>query len=114
MRHKWDVGNMVEDMRKVVDDAKSMQPSLIVVPTEREVRVFDRNFKSDLDGQSVFCCCFADYYDGSWMMLKPRPKHIFAFRKDDIWKNISADAIVEYGTSISNKSKKEERKNEEA
>ncbi len=111
MKHKWDRGNMVEDLKNVVESAKAMQPCLIVLPTEREVRTFERNCKDSIDGMSVFYCSFSDYYDGSWMMFKPRPKHIIAFRKDDIWKNLSADAIVEYGTCIGRKEfKKEEEK----
>ena len=115
MKHKWDKGSMIEDLKKVTEDAKKMQPALIVVPTERELRTFEKHCKGNIDGESVFCCSFSDYFDGSWMMLKPRPKHIIAFRKDDIWKNLSADAIVEYGTSIGYKEfKKEEITNENA
>lgn len=110
MRHIYDKGEtFLKDFERVVNDARRNQPSLVVVPTEREVKTFESNFKSMLDGEPVFCCSFADYYDGSWMMLKPRPKHIYGFRNDDIWRNVSADAIVEYVTSKgSKKFKKEE------
>lgn len=117
MKHKWDKGKMVEDLKRAVEDARGMQPALIVVPTVREVKTFERNFKESVKDEQIFCCSFSEYYDGSWLMLKPRPKHIIAFRKDDIWKNLSADAVVEYGTSISYKeliTKKEVEANEEA
>lgn len=111
MRHIYDTGEtFLKDFERVVNDAKKKQPSLIVVPTEREVKTFDKNFKNMLDGESVFCCSFADYYDGSWLINKPRPKHIYGFRSDDIWRNVSAGADVEYITSRGNKKFKKEEK----
>ena len=115
MRHKFDKGNIIEDLKAIYEDAKKKTPALIVVPTEREVRAFERNIKDDSDEHLVWCCSFANYHDGSWVMIKPRPKHIFIFRYPEIFKNISADATVEYVTSVGKKNfKKEENTNEEA
>lgn len=112
MRHKFDKGDFLEDLRIVVKDAIKMEPSLIVVPTERDVRTFERNFKDSVNGHSVFCCDFRHYYDGSWIALKPRPKKIFGFRYMDVIKNISADADVVYVTSVGRPMQKEEREHE--
>lgn len=112
MRHKFDKGNFIEDLISTVNDAKKNTPSLVVVPTEREVRTFERIFADDDTCNHVFCCTFADYYDANWLMIKPRPVHHYIFRVDDIMNNLSANAVVEYSTSVSKRRpmKKEEEK----
>lgn len=114
MRIRFDDGKFIDDMEKVVKDALNRQPSLIVVPTEREVNTFERNFKDLVDGQHVWCCSFADYYNGSWRMINPAPKHIYGFRNDDIWNTFASGVTVEYVTVKGYKKRvKEEDTNEE-
>lgn len=114
MRHKFNNGNFVEDLEVTLNDALTRGPALIVVPTEREVRTFERRFAEAIEGKNVWCCSFTDYYHGAWMSISPRPMHIYIFRIDDIIRNLSADAYVEYMTSIGKKNyKKEEETNEE-
>ena len=110
MRIKFDEGNFISDLRETIEDAKAKQPALIVVATEREVKTFERHFKDELDGEFVWCCSFSDYYTGRWMSAVPRPQHIYIFRVDDMVRNLSADAYVEYVTVVGRKraEKKEE------
>ena len=115
MRVKFDDGKFVEDLKRVVDDALNRQPALIVVPTEREVNTFERNFKNYVDGHNVWCCSASDYHNGVWRVkFAPAPKHIYGFRDDDIWNLYACDARVEYVTTKSYKKRvKEEETNEE-
>ena len=95
---KFDEGKFVNDLRSVVEDAVKRQPSLIVVPTEKEVATFERNFSTDLRNDAVWCVSFADYYNGSWRMISPMPKFVIGFRVDDLYNNLAGDAMVVYMT----------------
>lgn len=114
MRLRFDKGSFVDDLKGIIEDARKNTPSLVVVPTEREVKTFERTYKDSLDGEFVWVCSFADYYSGQWMMAAPRPKHIYILRTDDIMRNLSADGDIEYMTVVGKKRyfKKEEIKDE--
>lgn len=111
MKVIFDDGNFIEDINKVLQDALNKKPSLIVVPTEKEVNTFKRHFGNC---EGVECCSFSDYYNGIWLQMPVRPTHIFIFRCDDMVRNYAADAFVEYITVVSKKKvvKKEETNDE--
>ena len=113
MRLKFDSGDdFITDLKEVVNDAIENQPALIVVPTEREVKTFERNFKDDLDDKFVWCCSFSDFYNATWMSTSPRPKFIYIFRIDDALNKLSADASIKYAT-VKGFKRREEKKEEE-
>lgn len=108
-RIRFDEGKFVEDLGKLVDMAKAKTPSLIVVASDREVDTFNRNFK---DAEGVSCCSMADFYEGKWMSLSPRPLYTHAFRYDDIFQMLSNTAKHEGGT-VKGRRRKEVVKEEE-
>lgn len=116
MKVLFDEGNYVSDMEKVVKDAINRQPSLIVVPSDREMKTFERHFGKVCSDKAVNCCTFDDYYTSKWMMLEPRPKHCFIFRQDDILYNLSGTTNIDYVTvrGLWKKDKKEVSTNEKA
>lgn len=115
MRHKFDNGSFIADLGNVVEDAKKFESCLIVVPSEREVHSFEKNFSDDTNINNIRCCSASDYITYKWVsMFSERPKHIIIFRADDIFRTASADARVEYMTSVGKKNyKKEENSNDE-
>lgn len=94
-RVRFDDGNFVEDLGKLVDVAKLRTPSLIVVASDREVATFNRNFGNT---EGVSCCSMADFFLGKWMSISPRPVYTHAFRYDDIFQMLSNTAKHEGGT----------------
>lgn len=114
IRVKFDNLNFIEDLKNIVNDAKGMETSLIVVPTEREVKTLERNFGDDCHINGICYCTFADFASFKWIsMFGERPKKIFIFRIDDLVKTYSADADIVYLTVAGKKNyKKEENINE--
>lgn len=110
----FDSSRFIEDLKIVIDDAKRSGASLIVVPTEREVKTIERNFGDECNINGIMCCTFSDYVSFNWLtMFGRRPRKIFIFRIDDIVNTYAADADVEYITIGGRKNyKKEENINE--
>lgn len=111
---KFDGMNFIDDLKSVVDDAKKYDSSIIVLPTEREVRTLEKHFIDDCNRNGIRYCTFADYASFKWLtMFDERPKKIFIFRIDDLVSAYSADADIEYVTVAGRRNyKKEEKTNE--